>query len=174
MKTLVKCNGLKYEAEKWNDDYDILDSTNCYIYALNIPKNPETEEKWDKWTSVQPGNLGGNKLDPETWQVKYDPEFINFFLNNVNNDLRELQLQIIPSTFEEIIEEEEVWKIALAFNSLDYHWYRQNDDGTWSHKLGRNFVSNIDSDYNVINNPEICNRGSYNKFVGFFMIKKLI
>ena len=35
------------------------------------------------------------------------------------------------------------YKIALViYSKFDYHWYRQNPDGTWSHKPGYGEVMN--------------------------------
>lgn len=37
------------------------------------------------------------------------------------------------------------YKIALViYSKFDYHWYRQNPDGTWSHKPGYGEVMNKD------------------------------
>ena len=77
------------------------------------------------------------------------------------------------SIFEEYIENKDCWKIAFAYDDTDYHWYRQNVDGTWSHKPGQGEVKNCDADDNIIYNPRECNRGRYKYFVGFYMIKKI-
>ena len=39
-----------------------------------------------------------------------------------------------------------------------YHFYRQDDDGTWSHKPGANAVTKLDADDNVIVDPRTANR----------------
>ena len=37
------------------------------------------------------------------------------------------------------------YKVALVIApNRDYHWYRQNYDGTWSHKPGGTAVTNLD------------------------------
>lgn len=43
---------------------------------------------------------------------------------------------------------------------FDYHWYRQNPDGTWSHKPGKTEVRDWDYDGNPILDPEHSNRRS--------------
>ena len=40
----------------------------------------------------------------------------------------------------------------------DFHWYRQNPDGTWSHKPGGTNVINVDASGNLIFDPEIADR----------------
>lgn len=68
------------------------------------------------------------------------------------------------------------YKVALFYDSilLDYHWYRQNSDGTWSHKPGRSDVMNVDSDGYTIYDPCVCEREhggyTYDTFVGFFAV----
>ena len=43
--------------------------------------------------------------------------------------------------------------------SLDYHWYRQNQDGTWSHKPGLTEVQNTDGNGMTIVDPRTAYRG---------------
>lgn len=50
----------------------------------------------------------------------------------------------------------------------DYHWYRLDDNGCWSHKIGGNPVSNKDNSGNLIPDPQTANRGPYTVFCGFF------
>ncbi len=53
---------------------------------------------------------------------------------------------------------------------IDYHRYRQNADGTWSHKPGTTSIKNCDDSGNAIFDPEFADRGIYTSFVGFFKI----
>jgi len=169
--TITKCNGLKYEEEKWNGEILVCNYTNCYAYAINVPKNPLTDKIFINWSHIQPGNLGGINENYKCWNIEQNEEFVTKFINAVKEDLERISYQIIPSTFEEI--SNDGWKVALCFNTWDYHWYRLNDDGTWSHKSGKSRVTKRDEDWNIIINPKVCNRGSYNNFIGFYMIKKL-
>ena len=67
--------------------------------------------------------------------------------------------------------------------SEDYHFYRQDNNGRWSHKPGRNGkVTDLDGSYSKIYDPETCRRvtrpGSsvsqnYNVFVGFFAVSPI-
>jgi len=56
------------------------------------------------------------------------------------------------------------YKVMLALDTSstlkDYHWYRQNSDGTWSHKPASGAVRNYDYDGNPIIDPEYCNKKS--------------
>ena len=55
------------------------------------------------------------------------------------------------------------YKIGFTFdlNHYDYHWYRQNPDGFWSHKPSVGLVRDFDFDGNPICNPSYCNRKSH-------------
>jgi hypothetical protein len=69
--------------------------------------------------------------------------------------------------------EEGGYKVALVLSNGDYHWYRQNPDGTWSHKPGNGQVYNSDDPENpdsIIYDPEFCNRGEYTYFAGFYEV----
>jgi hypothetical protein len=57
----------------------------------------------------------------------------------------------------------------------DYHWYRQEPDGTWSHKRGNTAASRVDASGKPITNPETADRkypGSddYDKFCGYLCV----
>ena len=43
-------------------------------------------------------------------------------------------------------------------HGCDYHWYRQNPDGTWSHKPGNTPVTNLDYAETLIYDPNTANR----------------
>lgn len=155
-----KCNGLKYDNENFTTEHN----NNCYTYAINQPVDPFTKEPYRSYNYCQPGNLGNR-----SGKDKLAPGYTNI-IELVKEDLNAIGLDIVPSTFEEYIPNDKCWKIASAIYSGDYHWYRQNDDGTWSHKMGPSTVRNHDNNGNVITNPETCNRGSYIQFNGFYMI----
>lgn len=50
----------------------------------------------------------------------------------------------------------------------DYHFFRMNLDGTFSHKVATGAASLLDNDDKRITDPRTCNVGSYTIFVGFF------
>ena len=57
-----------------------------------------------------------------------------------------------------------------------YHFYRQDSDGTWSHKPGGTKAIRVDDAGNIIDNPVAANRNyerttkkyNYDKNCGFF------
>ena len=58
---------------------------------------------------------------------------------------------------------------------MDYHWYRQNSNGIWSHKPGSHNVTMLDSNGLLIFDPQECGRiiGDYDyaTFVGYFSLE---
>lgn len=60
-------------------------------------------------------------------------------------------------------------KIALVVApGWDYHWYRQDQNGMWTHKPGGTQATSLDNSSNPISNPETANRGPYTDFCGYF------
>ena len=58
--------------------------------------------------------------------------------------------------------DERCYKVALVLDPNaalpDYHWYRQNADGTWSHKLGMYEITCYDASGNMIYDPQSCDK----------------
>src|SRR5205085_1582186 len=60
------------------------------------------------------------------------------------------------------------WYVALViWPGRDYHWYRQDKVGCWSHKPGRTPAINTDNSGHAITNPQTCDRGNYTAFCTF-------
>jgi hypothetical protein len=66
------------------------------------------------------------------------------------------------------------FKVALVINptpgSNDYHWYRQDSNGNWSHKPGGTDATNVDNSGNPIVDPRTADRGGYTTFCGCFCV----
>jgi hypothetical protein len=61
--------------------------------------------------------------------------------------------------------------IALVIDpGTDYHWYRKDKNGKWTHKPGGTAATNLDNSGNPITDPETANRGGYTDFCGYFCI----
>ena len=50
----------------------------------------------------------------------------------------------------------------------DFHWYRRDCNGFWSHKVGNGPARNVDESGKAIDDPKTCDRGNYTVFCGFF------
>ncbi len=159
---------LNYEPGLWNNSS--VSYYNCYAYALNT-KN---------YGFMQPGQSVGHTTwthaeitNPNTvlYYVNLDSANYGFTFTSVGRN------DVCPDgTYKValVIDNETTW-----YNSIvDYHWYRQDSDGTWSHKPGGTNVTNKDYSNNLIYDPQYCNRNAggglnYNLFVGYFAISPL-
>ena len=55
----------------------------------------------------------------------------------------------------------------------DFHWYRLDNNGTWSHKPGQTGATNLDDASRTITDPRTADTGVY-KFVCFMIIIKIV
>ena len=67
---------------------------------------------------------------------------------------------------------ENYYRIALYSrdNASDYHYYRQDANGLWSHKNGWRKATNKDNKGRIIRDPDTADRGKYINHCGFFMV----
>ena len=62
------------------------------------------------------------------------------------------------------------WYVALViWPNVDYHWYRQDKVGCWSHKPGQTAARNTDNSGHLIADPRTCNRGNYTIFCTYMI-----
>ncbi|MBV9102244.1 MAG: hypothetical protein JO060_01570 [Candidatus Eremiobacteraeota bacterium] len=52
----------------------------------------------------------------------------------------------------------------------DFHWYRRDRDGTWSHKPGGTEARNVDNSGHIITDPRTADRGPYTQFCGCYCV----
>ncbi len=176
-------------------ELNIQNYTNCYNYALNlascISQYVDYSEYYNlggpvyeyQYYTLQPGifSLGNNSFKPAytTVSATYS-EFRYYYASTINNiellvDAVETDSNIAGFTFEPIgqydVCPEGTYKVALIYSENDYHWYRQNPDGTWSHKPGRTEVTNLDAMGNLIFDPIYAQHlDIYTHFYGYFAV----
>lgn len=139
------CGTPPYAPAYWNDPA-VRPYNNCYNYG----NNKRTD------TFAQPGRAAGITLQ---W-----PEDMNCIAVG-NGAVADGIMECPPSG---ICPNGET-KIALAIAPLwDYHWYRRDSDGMWSHKPGGTNATNLDNSGNLIYNPETADRGAYTVFCGYY------
>ena len=67
------------------------------------------------------------------------------------------------------------WYVALViWPGRDYHWYRQDNVGCWSHKPGSTPARNTDNSGNAITDPKNCNRGPYTDFCTYMVTTRKV
>lgn len=170
---MPRYNGLTFNSSI-KRKYESKRNNNCYTYAINQHKNPYTKKPYIKYDHCQPGYLGGQGESVD-YNYRHEQKLLTRcnVLRMARRDLRKLGYSMLKTTYEKYITNKDCWKVALCLAKDDYHWYRQNANGTWSNKRGPSKVTNRDYDDKIIHNPETCDRGKYTTFVGFYLIKKI-
>jgi hypothetical protein len=132
---------LEYNPKLWNNNIDIRNSHNCYSYALGkIIKKLKSK--------AQPGYASGfNYIEKSDYDCKKFRERMK--KDSPGSYLEKFDTACYPGFY----------KIFLALDpGNDYHWWRMNKDGYWSHKPGSSKVTNLDASGNTIINPLLSNR----------------
>jgi len=62
--------------------------------------------------------------------------------------------------------------VALViWPNVDFHWYRQDKGGCWSHKPGSTAARNTDESNKIIKDPKTCDRGDYTVFCSYMVTR---
>lgn len=183
---------LEYGTGNWTNTF-IEGYTNCYAYAINNQVQP-----WDDqlWLKQQPGEFSHTSIvgyhdNFSLIETALYQDYADYNLENGTNLIARSigKYQLCPAG---------TYKIALFIDSdtsstdsvTDYHWYRQDSDGLWSHKPGTTAVTRYDApsteipEGNLIIDPELANRNygdvwingeyygilNYADFVGYYAV----
>jgi len=165
-----------YIPEILNKSQAYLDTHNCLSYAIRGNKiNMELLKQCSDKPSCdvnfeQPGAASGERKAMRNETLRTCPIVEKLTKSDLNNSF-------IDSHFYEKCPKG-MSKVALVVDKgTDYHWYRQNPDGTWSHKDGSNPVKNYDAKKQRIFNPAQASRDygddlNYEDFCGFFCVNR--
>ena len=133
----------KYDEKKWND-IKIKSKHNCYAYATN-----QINTAFDK--KPQPGyaaRMGG---------VPNKEYSCMAFLKRLKKDLPSMYLVDFNSPCMKGFHKS-FMAIDTKIDDPDYHFWRMDDDGLWSHKPGAGEVSKVDASGKKIMDPAKSNR----------------
>lgn len=147
---------ITYEPDEWTK---LSKDTNCFLYAMNMKNH------FNKYVVGSFGNF--HDLIAEN-NISLDKA-----ISLQREKLDTIGIQYKISSLDEQVPEG-YYKVAFYISKKDYHWIRQDDNGTWSHKRGW-FLrpTNRDIDGNIIYNPETANLGiSDLLYHEFLLIKK--
>jgi len=140
-KSPLSGSELKYLPHLWNDQSNIRNSHNCDTYALGKIV-PGLRSK------AQPGYASGyDHIEDSQYKC-------SFFRDRLTKDapgsyIEKFDNKCLPGFY----------KVFLALDvGNDYHWWRMDNDQTWSHKPGSTNVVNVDASGKKIHNPLIANR----------------
>lgn len=145
-KSPISNSELHYDPEKWNiEDNDIQKYNNCYAYATN-DLQPNRSKK------PHPGHLSNIDSDEKDYTC---PKMEQYIFSDY------------PKAYKTDFEtkcENGYYKNYLTVDPLnDFHLYRQDLNGLWSHKPGSKKVTNLDASKKIIENPELADR-KYKKY----------
>ena len=174
---------LPYEPEKWNTDY-LLDKRNCYAYAFNLLNKIDGLPGTD-FCNYSPGNIAENEvgMSLRTTDITDSDKAsaARGFINDVIGDICTLGIGTAEDALIEVGLNDTIpadrYKVVLyikygTYTYTDFHWYRQNDDGTWSHKNNVKPVTNLDENGNIIYDPITCEKYDENlEYVGCYAVK---
>jgi len=122
----------QYTPDIWNKDKTLLDTHNCYDYALNN-LYPQKEKTQPSGIGAPLNGYSCNELD--NWLKKDIPD-----------------LSIVGSA-EKCPQGKSKIMLITTTNKNDYHFLRQDADGLFSHKAGDGKVTRYDSLGNIIVDP---------------------
>lgn len=113
------------DLSRWNSDENRRLCNNCYNYATNQPNG----------SLAQPGWAGGGS--------NQSPYTCGGVLAGAESD----GLTFAGHTLDEARDRcaEDCCLVALINSGYDFHWYREDADGTWSHKPGPFPATNLDA-----------------------------
>ena len=169
LERMLPTNGyeLSYTPSVWNGQFTIYG--NCYAYAINNQLVPSTNILW---FMQQPGEYAVAAITLPLTESK--------IFAAASNDFSEYNTDFNTSlTFRRIgrydVCPAGTYKVALVVGvypngAPDYHWYRQDADGLWSHKPGITEVSRTDKSGKLIIDPMTAERGYYTQFLGYYVV----
>lgn len=135
-----------YEPLKWNLNDNIRETHNCYSYAINKWATTREDKSQPGYRSEFP-SIRETDYNCMTFYERMRHDIPGFYLTNFKSKCH----RGFYKGF-----------LALAIDhendATDYHFYRQDNTGYWSHKPGRTDTINLDSDGKKIKNPLLANR----------------
>jgi len=136
------CTAPAYEPDFWNYYMEILRNNNCYNYS----NNKRTD------TFAQPGRAAGQMYTALTCEAVEPAAIADGILKLEGTDCPNNEM-----------------KIALVVApDFDYHWYRLDSSGYWTHKPGGTPATNLDNSGEIITDVETADRGAYTDFCCYF------
>lgn len=140
----------RYEPEKWNTKGEITDTHNCFSYSMNVNDPKQIAKcKGKKFCNApfhQPGAAAGHRrFSGKTLKTCPDMR-MRILGDNPHISMTSFEAKCPPKTS----------KIALVVDpSDDYHFFRQDSNGYWSHKPGARNVTNVDAGKHTIWDPRL-------------------
>jgi len=166
----------KYIADVLNKMPEYIETHNCISYALRgnkINKDLMAQCKDVSSCNVnfeQPGAASGQRKAMRNESLRTCPTVEKLTKSDLGTAFQQ-------SSYSETCPKGSSKVALVTAKGVDYHWYRQNPDGTWSDKAGSNKVKNWDAKKRKIINPEGASRNygdglDYKDFCGFYCVDR--
>ena len=175
----IKKYAPKYEPELWNSDPNVQHPHNCYTYFLNKRSKRLTNKCKKTKCSAR------NSLKPQPGYYAGFPRIKNNRKYNCKNLTRRMlkDNKHMYKTKKQSCKKGYYLGALAVHPNLTYHYYRQDNDGFWSHKDGGTKAKRYDADGNMILDPAKANRyypdkiiqghpANYSDFCGYFCVPK--
>jgi hypothetical protein len=159
-----------YDPDKWNSNQYIRKSHNCYAYALNLIDAKQTSkcknyiQKTKKKYCPRPqtGDYAGYTDNFDSKKVTC--KRIEERMMKDNPSIQKLKKnQPCPYGFYKIM-------LYCAKDGSDYHFFRQDNTGLWSHKNGWRLARNKDVKNKLIHTPVTSDKGKYTVLCGTYAV----
>lgn len=163
----------------YNENLHIRESHNCYTYFLNLKSNyaylvcKKNFKDDNMCYRPQPGYASG--FYPIEKKKDYNCD--NVMKRTLKDNKHIYKIKNIETKCPK-----DYYKGAVAVApGRDFHYYRKNDDGKWTHKPGYKPSTHLDADNVPIKNPEKSNRNygydskgelNYKDFCGFVCVPR--
>ena len=165
IKNLFGKSQTQQQLDKYNKNEIIKDIHNCFAFFMDLV-NDENVDKCHKIIEEEKIKQQKNYIRPcNVCNMKPSPGKVSGYKPLYNSDENYNCRVITPRVLDDIegsylVEKNETpckegyTKGALVVApNLIYHFYRQNEDGTWSHKDGSLEATNLDASGNKIMDP---------------------
>jgi hypothetical protein len=136
-----------FEPTWWNDGSTRQYGNNCYNYSCDYRSD----------SFAQPGRASGH-MYPEITSAAVKA-------GAVSDDLIDT-----PAANNKFPAAGHLVALVIA-PGYDFHWYRKDMGGKWSHKPGGTAATNLDNAGHEITDPRTANRGPYTEFTTFMNVK---
>jgi hypothetical protein len=157
----------------FNTKRPVRESHNCYSYFLNLHSNKATE-------------ICKNEINVENYCRRSQPGYASGYppLQKKDFNCKEIMRRTLddnPKMFRTTRKKScpvHYYKGAVVVApGVDYHYYRLNDEGVWSHKPGYKPSTLLDAKNNYIKDPYTANRNygpelNYKDFCGYTCVPR--
>lgn len=158
----------------FNNNIFKRESHNCYTYFLNMLSKEAMElckedfEKHNMCRRAQPGYASGF---PNLSKSKYTCDEIEKRTLKDNPEIYKIKSKDVKC-------DKRFYKGAMVVApERDYHYYRLNDEGVWTHKPGYKHSTKLDARNHEIKDPETADRNyggtlDYKNFCGYYCVPR--